>query len=241
MRRRWVLLLSLMMLYLRWRRRPRLRGTHGVERPSVTSRHAAIVPIRHKAIQMIKHAPFLFHEQVIRSGDVIVLVQLQTSHRVFSREAECVQLTQDILFKIVLFFVQVSRRRRRLCYLSIPRMRTHYRNGESFVRLRGQQPRYQILHFLADELWRAVVRCHDFLVQSCRVLILERQIAAYKRKQDNAAAPKVAQRWHVAVACDHLWSSITRRSARGFQELAVPKDVAQAEVHDLDTPMVIKK
>mmetsp|Transcript_6914 Transcript_6914/g.21503 ORF Transcript_6914/g.21503 Transcript_6914/m.21503 type:complete len:281 (-) Transcript_6914:196-1038(-) len=115
------------------------------------------------------------------------------------------------------------------------------RNGEPAHGVGRQEPCDEVLDSVADVPWSGVVRCKDLFVQRSSVLILERQVAADKREEDDSAAPEVARRRHVAEAGDHLGWRIARRAASRLQALALTEDVAEPEVYDLDTPVLVKQ
>mmetsp|Transcript_73652 Transcript_73652/g.159358 ORF Transcript_73652/g.159358 Transcript_73652/m.159358 type:complete len:451 (+) Transcript_73652:1224-2576(+) len=197
--------------------------------------------LRHEAIEGVQHPPLLFSQQVVRGCDMVMLVHLQTLHRIVPREAEGIELPQHILLKAHLPRRQISWRCRGLRDLAVPWVRTNDRYGEAARWIRREKPRDEILDGLADEFRRAVACGKDLLVKLCRLLILEGEVAADKGEENDPTAPEVAKGGHVAVAGNHLRCSVARRATGRLQELLIPEDVAQAEIYDFDTPVLIEQ
>jgi hypothetical protein len=56
---------------------------------------------RHDLVKTVQHPPLLLGKEVVRSGHVVVLVQLKASNSVVTGKAEGVEVSQHILFQAV--------------------------------------------------------------------------------------------------------------------------------------------
>lgn len=144
---------------------------------------------------------------------MIVLVDFEAPHRVVAREAKGVELTQNILLEIALLRRQFDRFHRRLRDLAVPRVSAYGGDHDASCRVRGEEPRDQVFHGLADESRRTVIGGENFFVQGRGVLIFEGKVPTYQREEYDTTTPQIAKRRHVAVPCNHLGSRIAGRTA----------------------------
>lgn len=123
--------------------------------------------------------------------DMIVLVHLEAFHRVIAREAELVQLFQNVLLKNL--HVSACGPRWHRWDLNVPHMRPDLRGIQSLGRLSGEHACDEISCACREKVWALILSSQDLLVQSCSVLVLKGQIATQHCKEDHAAAPDVTE------------------------------------------------
>mmetsp|Transcript_60852 Transcript_60852/g.128763 ORF Transcript_60852/g.128763 Transcript_60852/m.128763 type:complete len:254 (+) Transcript_60852:1040-1801(+) len=120
-------------------------------------------------------------------------------------------------------------------------MRTHRSDGEALLGVYSEKARNEVFHSVADRIREGVVGGQNLLVENPGVLILEWQVAAHKSEEDHSATPKIAHLWHILLPCHHFWRRIARRSTGGAQALAIPEEVAEAKVHNLDALVFVQQ
>lgn len=98
---------------------------------------------------------------------------------------------------------------------------------------------------VSEVIWKVgghrILRCLNLLIQLRCVLILERKVASYHRKQDNSATPYICHEPLILLTFDHFRSCIARASARCFKKLAFFVEISKSEVYNLDIVVVIKE
>lgn len=94
-------------------------------------------------------------------------------------------------------------------------------HGEPLGRVSIQHLLDELLARFADDAGDEVVAVENLLVQLARVRVLERQVTARHRVQDDATRPDVGIQTVVPLPSDHLGSRVARRPTGRFQGLAV--------------------
>ena len=92
---------------------------------------------------------------------------------------------------------------------------------------------------IARYLGYCEVAVQDFLVQVGRVGVLEGQVAANQRKQNNTARPDVDLTSVVELSSDHFRRGVARRPTSCLEHLSVLVGVRKPEVYDFDVLIVV--
>ena len=96
-----------------------------------------------------------------------------------------------------------------------------------------------VFSVIARYLGNREVAVQDFLVQVGRVGVLEGQVAANQRKQNNTTRPDVDLTTVVKLTSDHFRRGVAGRPTSCLEHLAVLVSVRKPEVYDLDVLVVV--
>jgi hypothetical protein len=114
-------------------------------------------------------------------------------------------------------------------------------HSEPLLRVRVENSSDQVLALAAQELGQSVVGTHDFFVEIGGLGVFERQVATDHGVENHATAPDVGLESVVAFASNHFGSSITGRPAGSLESGIGFVHVAEAEVDDLESEVVVEQ
>mmetsp|Transcript_65315 Transcript_65315/g.121757 ORF Transcript_65315/g.121757 Transcript_65315/m.121757 type:complete len:208 (+) Transcript_65315:1079-1702(+) len=117
-------------------------------------------------------SPLLLCQKMVRRGDVIVLVHLQTLDGIFSQESKALEVLNQVLLQFLASMAELGCHRR-FWYLREPRVQSHLLRGYSLNWICGQQPLDEVTNRVADEVRGLVVTSKDLLVELGGVLVLK--------------------------------------------------------------------
>lgn len=113
--------------------------------------------------------------------------------------------------------------------------------SEALGRVGVQNLLDQVATRLGDDAGDQVVAVQYFLVQLAGVRVLEWQVAARHRVQNDAGRPDIRVESVVTLAGNHLRRCVAWGAAGRFQRLAVAVHVGEAEVDYLDVVLVVEQ
>lgn len=131
----------------------------------------------------------------------------------------------------------------------VPRMLPDLVHVDPLRRISHEDPRDHVLSFRREEVRQGVVGIQDLPVQIGRLLVFVRQVATEHGVEDDSARPEIGHEAVVLVAGNHLKThqnlntyfrrGIARRATGGLQIRTLFIQVAQSEVHNLESFVVI--
>jgi hypothetical protein len=104
-------------------------------------------------------------------------------------------------------------------------MSSDVRDSVSFGRISSEDALNQTLHTFTNERRSLKLTLKNLLVQHTRVLVFEREIAAYKSIENNPCAPYVHKSAFILLPIDHLRSSVTRRPTGRLKQFPILESV----------------
>mmetsp|Transcript_106822 Transcript_106822/g.309002 ORF Transcript_106822/g.309002 Transcript_106822/m.309002 type:complete len:273 (-) Transcript_106822:95-913(-) len=150
-----------------------------------------------------------FLQQVVSGRQMVVLIPEQACHRIVTWKAVSVKLLEN---HIVEHAVVLEVFQRGLRHLLVPSVVTYPRQCEPLGRICGEHAADEVRNLVRDEVGHLVLGGADLAVELCVVRVLERQIAADKRKKDHTTTPDVNHWGMVLLASNHLGRGIARRA-----------------------------
>lgn len=114
-----------------------------------------------------------------------------------------------------------------------------HRDAEFWVLLK--HPSQEIARSLVNVVGHLKVAVFDLLKKCADVLVVKRQAASEKSKENNTTRPNVARCSIVSLAGDNLWRGVVRASARSLEHALIILPRGHAKVCHLDVLISVEK
>lgn len=107
--------------------------------------------------------------------------------------------------------------------------------------IRIQNTSDDVLALARKKLRQRILSSHDLFIQIRRLWVLEGQVTADHGVEYHATAPDISLQAVVPLAGDHLWGRVAGRAARRLKRRSRLIHIAEAEVNNLESQVVIQK